>query len=317
MQFMERFTKMIQDAVGDGKAIITVVRFAQASSVTLKRVIGNEVKGDNEALISHESFNEIALELYEHFSKGIHLYMYDNHKCVEERYVPYFNPELMFNGEDLLAIYQEFGLEPQDESKKKELEAAIKAEKIKNTLVYACYTNDNEKIQEHLANDKLTKTQLNKVLKLCGTPLTLCAMNDNLQAFKAIAEKGADISKKFAAGGTPLLTAFRYSYDIVMYIYENYREQFEKEVKDFSCAAASTDIRIFQLLKDLGYDFHCEGQKYPMLHSCVDCKNLVGLKFLLDNGVDINLRNTYGQTALERAERNALTEVAAFLKNYQ
>lgn len=42
---------------------------------------------------------------------------------------------------------------------------------------------------------------------------------------------------------------------------------------------------------------------------------MVGLKFLLDNGVDIELKNTFGHTALERAEHIGNTEVAEFLKN--
>ena len=317
MNYMERFMKMSQEVIGDGKGIIAVTRCVQASTIGLKRIEGNEIKSDNEALSAHDDYKEIFRGLYEQFSEGIHLYKYENNKCVDERHIPYFNPEILFKGPAVLAIYQEYGLEPQEEYSKKELAEAIKAEKIKKTLVYACYTNDMEKIQQHLNNEKLTKAQLNKVLKLYGTPLTLCARNNNLEAFKAIAEKGADIGKTFSGGGTPLSTAFQNSYDIVLYILENYPEQFEKEVKDFTFASVSKDIRVFQLLKDLGYDLHCEGQKHPMLHLCVDYRNLVGLKFLLDNGVDINLQNASGQTALERAERNDLTNIVEFLKSYQ
>ena len=46
------------------------------------------------------------------------------------------------------------------------------------------------------------------------------------------------------------------------------------------------------------------------------CKNLVGLKFLLDNGVDIELKNVFGMSALECAEREGNIEVVEFLKNY-
>lgn len=59
--------------------------------------------------------------------------------------------------------------------------------------------------------DKLNKAQLNKALELCGTPLTLCAANDNLGAFIAIAEKGADIGKK-CCGDSPLKKALNHSY---------------------------------------------------------------------------------------------------------
>lgn len=317
MEYMERFQKLSQDAIGDSEAIIAVIRFAQSSSMGLYRIEENEIRSDNNALMSNDEFDEILWDAYNHFSKGIHLYRYANKECVDERYISHFNPDLIFSGADRLVIYQEYGLKPQCEDQKKELEEAIKAEKIKNTLVYACYVNDNDKIMEHLKKEKLSNAQLNKVLKLCGTPLILCAKNDNLQAFQMIAERGADIGKKFLGRETALMAAVVNSYDIVRYIFENYREQFEKEIKDFSCATSCEDIRTLEMLKDLGYDMSGEGQKHPILHRFVDSRNLVGIKFLLDNGVDINMRNTYGQTALERAERNAWTEGATLLIKYQ
>lgn len=75
------------------------------------------------------------------------------------------------------------------------------------------------------------------------------------------------------------------------------------------------DVRVLQLLKDLGCDLCGDGQKFPPLHTFVDHENPVGVRFLLDNGVDINLKNKFGQTALERAKRNGLSEMIALLEN--
>lgn len=73
------------------------------------------------------------------------------------------------------------------------------------------------------------KGQLNKKMQYYGTPLGICAKNNNVDAFIAIVEKGADLNKVSLAD-RPLKIAFRYSPDIVFYIYENYREQFMKEI---------------------------------------------------------------------------------------
>ena len=183
-------------------------------------------------------------------------------------------------------------------------------------MVWACYIGDKELIKERLADPKLKPAQLNKTLKLAGNPLILCAKHDDVESFKAIAEKGADISKKTAAEMSPLMTAFRCSYDIVMYIYENYREQFDKEVKDFLCVYSNSDKRLYPLLRDAGVDMVCEGERFPPLHVYARNNNLYGLKFLLDNGVPVDILNKDKLTALEIAERTGKQEAAELLRSY-
>lgn len=317
MQYIERFMKMAYEAVGEDESILVVKKLGQSCSQGLYRVNGSEIVSNNEVLVAHPDYDELCWGGFEYFENGIHLFRFSDGECVDKCHVPYFVPETIFSGAVELAIYQKYGLEPVDELQKKWLADAMKAEKIKNSLVWACYIKDREKVQAFLENPKLTAAQLNKVLKLEGTPLIICAKHDDLEAFRAIVEKGADLSKKIACEGTPLMTAFRFSYDIVKYIFDNHREQFDKEVKDFSCAGVSRDVRTFELLKSLGLDLCCEGQKYPLLHSCAEGKNMVGLKFLLDNGVDIELKNGFGQTVLERAQHLGNTDVVEFLRNYR
>lgn len=317
MKYIERFMKMAHEVVGGEEAILVVRRLGQSCSQGLYRVNGNVIESNNEALNAYPDHDELIWGGFEHFESGIHLFRFSGGECVDNCHITHFVPETVFSGAVELAIYQKYGLEPSDEFERKLLADAIKAEKIKNTLVWACYTRDREKIQEFLESPKLKTAQLNKVLKLAGTPLIICAKKDDVETFRAIVEKGADLTKKISGEGTPLMTAFKFSYDIVKYIFDEHREQFDKEVKDFYCAAGSHDVRTFELLKSLGLVLGCEGQKYPMLHCCADAQNMVGLKFLLDNGVDIELKNTFGQTALERAERSGYTEVAEFLRNYR
>ncbi len=317
MQYIERFMKMAYEAVGEDESILVVKKLGQSCSQGLYRVNGSEIVSNNEVLVAHPDYDELCWGGFEYFENGIHLFRFSDGECVDKCHVPYFVPETIFSGAVELAIYQKYGLEPVDELQKKWLADAMKVEKIKNSLVWACYIKDREKIQAFLENPKLTAAQLNKVLKLAGTPLIICAKHDDLESFRAIVEKGADLSKKISSEGTPLMTAFRFSYDIVKYIFDNHREQFNKEVKDFSCAGVSHDVRIFELLKSLGLDLCCEGQKYPLLHSCAEGKNMVGLKFLLDNGVDIELKNGFGQTVLERAQHLGNTDVVEFLRNYR
>lgn len=317
MNYNERFMNMVCDVVGMDDAIAVVIKTKNSFSKALYKINGTFIISENEEISAHSDFDELSWDGYDYFEDGIHLYRFSGGECIDMRHIPHFVPETFVAGAQELAIYQEYGLEPENEYERKCLEDAKKAEKIKDSLVWACYTKNREKAKDFLESPKLKAAQLNKVLKLEGTPLIICAKNDDLELFKAIVDKGADLTKKISCEGTPLMTAFRFSYDIVKYIFDEHREQFDKEVKDFHCAIYSQDIRTFELLKNLGLDYICEGERFPILHSCVDAENLIGVKFLLDNGVDIELKNKMGQTALDRAEGENRTEIIEFLRTYQ
>ncbi|MBK1813025.1 ankyrin repeat domain-containing protein [Clostridium sp. YIM B02505] len=119
---------------------------------------------------------------------------------------------------------------------------------------------------------------------------------------------------------TPLEIAFRYSADIVRYIYTEFRQQFDKEVskKGFGIATETEteDIELLQLLFNYGCDINCLGNPFPPLHSFADFNNTVGIKFLLDKGVDVNTKNQYKQTAIDRARRRNNQEAIDLLETY-
>lgn len=242
---------------------------------------------------------------------GIYLFVYEDGKYIEMRYISHYNTN-SFHPE-MLALYQEFGLEPESEDGKKCLKEEIKAEKIKETLVYYCYENAPQKIQKWLEKPK--KTQLNAVMNGYGTPLIICTLHNDLESFKRIVEAGANLNKE-SCGVTPLQSAMKYSSDIVRYIYENHFEQFDKEVKRWGFAIASDceDVQILELMKEYGCEIECEGDQYPPFHCFVDADNVVGMKFLVDNGISTQILNKYKQTPLDRAIRMNKKKAKAWLE---
>ena len=267
----------------------------------------------NETVTVFKNFIERIKKLL--VGKGILLIRVENGIDPTFKLISHYNPELYSSDVFELILFQEYGIEPCDEERKQVLKKSIKEEKIKATLVYACYENNTNKILQCLKNIK--QSQLDKKLKYTGTPLGFCAKNNNIVAFKAIAEAGASIGKVSLAY-TPLSIAFTYSPDIVKYIYTNFREQFDKEVykKGFDIAINTKDTELLQLLFDWGCDVNCADSPFPPLHNFVDLNNVIGLKFLIEHGADIDRKNQYKQTALDRAKRSNRQEAIELLRLY-
>ena len=170
------------------------------------------------------SYSNQTVEVFEVFSDeiqeelkgtGVTILHKEENQSLVIKHHPKYNPELF--DEDLfqLLLFQDFDIKPQKKERIDVLESSIKKEKIKNTLVYACYANNTNEILDR-ANDA-KKSQLDRNLEYTGTPLGLCSLNNNLQGFKSVASAGATISKK-SLGSTPLQIAFRHSIDIVKYL---------------------------------------------------------------------------------------------------
>lgn len=233
---------------------------------------------------------------------GISIFKYDKGNFLEQKYIPHYNIELfLMDRVSELIMFQEYNLKPIGDDRKEMLSNSIELEKIKETLVYACYSNNTNKIFSCL--EKISATQLNRKIKYHETPLGFCVLNDNLEAFKAVAEKGADLNKR-SLKFNPLKIAFATSPDIVLYIYQNYKEQFDKEVSalGFYIAYRTTDIRILEILKDYGCDMNDSSQKFSPLHCFADVNNVSAIQFFADNGANLSILNSDGETALDRAK---------------
>lgn len=264
-------------------------------------VLENEVSYDGEITIAlfDKYINEIK-ELM--LGKGILCIKVDAGKLVEHCIVKDMNPELFDTDVFELIIYQRYDLEPKGEERKEILQQSLKAEKIKNTLVFACYMNDMEKIKELVTHAR--KSDLDKVLEYRGTSLQFCSKHNNLEAFRLLAEKGANVGKR-ALAETSLEIAFRHSSDIANYIRSVFPEVYQKEVKKkgFGIALHCTDEALLEGILQLGCDVNQERKPFPPLHNFADFNNIIGIKFLLDHGANLECRNQYKQTALNRAIR--------------
>lgn len=279
-------------------------------SPILYKVVNGEIEHSND--LNTQVFNKYLNYWQAMTEYGLHIYQYINHSLNEHKLITHYNFELSNKSLCELTLFQEYNLYPANDTGKKELTNSIKAEKIKDTLVYACYLNDTDKIMSCL--EKANKGQLNKKLQYVGTPLGICAQNNNLEAFIAIAEKGADINKASLAY-RPLKIAFQYSPDIVKYIYEHHKDQFMKEVNQegFSIACQTTDISLLEILRDLGCDMIGNKKPFPPLLNFADYNNIVGIQFLHDNGAKMDVVNNHGQTALDRAKKQGNVEAIDLL----
>ena len=248
---------------------------------------------------------------------GVHVYRYENKRLTEHKCFKNYDGQVYQAYEISVILLKEYGIEPADEKKKLSLQKALKdIEKFKESLVYACYINDTELIVERAA--KASKAQLNRDFNRISNPLGFCAKNNNLIGFKAIAENGADINKRCNLS-SPLNWALIYSPDIVLYIHDNFKESFDKEVskKGFNTRGLEqcTDVRIFELFRSYGFDMSMDGKPAPPLHCCAECNNVVGIQFFIDNGVDfMNLKNQYKQLAIDRARGEKTKEAYELLK---
>ncbi|WP_240041434.1 ankyrin repeat domain-containing protein [Paenibacillus ginsengarvi] len=87
------------------------------------------------------------------------------------------------------------------------------------------------------------------------------------------------------------------------YIRSVFPEVYQKEVekKGFGIALHCTDEALLEGILQLGCDVNQEKKPFPPLHNFADLNNIIGIKFLLDHGANLECRNQYKQTALHRA----------------
>ncbi len=267
-------------------------------------------------------YSNETVEIFKTFSnliqerlKGIGLFLIyqDEQNKLRTKSIKYYNPELFDKDLFELTIFQEFGFKPSEIERQGILEQSLKKESVKETLVYACYENNTDKILRLTKNAK--KTQLDRKLEYTGTPLGLCVENKNVASFKAIAKAGATLSKKSLAF-TPLQLAFKHSSEIVEYIHLNHKEVFEKEVskQGFYIVADSTEIKMINLVYDFGADLNKYDKAFPHLHNFVDRNNITGIEFCLQKGVDINMKDSQGRTALDKAIMRGHKESIEYLQ---
>lgn len=231
-------------------------------------------------------------------------------------FIRYYNPEL-FNLDLMeLVIFQKYNLVPVNEDRFSTLQESIKKEKIKDTLAYACYIDDKSSILKKAENAK--KIDLNKKIEYSGTPLGFCSEHNNLEGFKILAEKGADLLKK-SLDRNPIELAFEYSEDIVFYLYDRFYEELKEVVlkKGFSLVIKSKEVKVYEIIFNITNDIIGKNKAFPFFHNFADYNNVFGLKYCIEKGIDINLRNKHNQTAYDRAVQMNNEESILLLKKYK
>lgn len=262
-------------------------------SMQLYRVIGSEYERSYEMNNTRFGKTTPRDRWEEHFKwmmendRALRAYRWENGKLTEIRELSrQFYDSWVYDGcVNAVILRNEFGLEPKDEQAKADFAANLaKAEKFMQTLVYACYVDDRSAILERAKT--AGKTALNEKFAYFGTPLIFCARHDFLEGFKAIAERGGDLTKSIVSGTvSPLGEAVRHSPAILRYVLEAYPEVFEQTFHNWNGGIFWCGDR--ELIDLMFSRYGAQGMEcfyYSLvLESSVDLKRL---RYLIDHHVD-------------------------------
>ncbi|MCR5121489.1 MAG: hypothetical protein K6B74_03615 [Ruminococcus sp.] len=264
-----------------------------------------------EAMSTHNKFRKHFAQYMKH--PGEHYFRYENGEFAEYRCFDdlEYNSGLYERYTDDVIFIREYGLKPARTEKMEDIEKMMKkAERTRKSLLYACKYKNTELIKQLAPTSK--PTQLNKTEAYTNTAIGFCARNDDLEGFKAMAEAGADMTKK-VGGKDALSDAYSCSPAIMIYVHDNYPDIFKARFpKGFGAAIAAkwTDRAALDRLYEIGMNCseeHLSGDFEPLLFKMIDNNNPVGVQFLYDKGFDLaNIRRAErygGRNAIEEADR--------------
>ncbi|MBK1813024.1 hypothetical protein JHL18_20580 [Clostridium sp. YIM B02505] len=118
----------------------------------LYEITSGGVEYSNETILIFNEFGKRIRDILQR--EGILVFFALQGNKAKFKFITHYNKELFSNDLFELIIFQEYNLEPCNEQRRCILKQSIKAEKIKNTLVYACYENNTDKIMKALKNPK-------------------------------------------------------------------------------------------------------------------------------------------------------------------
>lgn len=278
----------------------------------LFHVIGNEYTDScNEAFNnSSEEAQAIYCEWKDHLiwmsnnDRKLRAYRYEHGKLVETRELDTrlydWSIYKFFVTEAIL--YEEFGLEPQDSKRKEGFAAALaEAEQYKKTLFYACCINDTAAIIERAKTAK--KSELNFFSQdKSATPAMLCARNNNLEGFKALAEAGADLITAKRGYFHPLTEAREHSPAIMRYVFDTYPDVFDARFKGWKNNAFYCND--WSLVEDMFRRYGAKGLEDEYFQALYKTAKMDILQFLISHHVDcICVVSDYKCNAVQYAEQ--------------
>ncbi len=291
---------------------IMILNTNQKIDMKLFHVIGNEYTDScNEAFNnSSEESQAIYCEWKDHLiwmsnnDRKLRAYRYEHGKLVETRELDTklyrWSIYKFFVTEAIL--HEEFGLMPQDSKRKEGFAAALaEAEQYKKTLFYACYINDTAAIIERAKTAK--KSELNFFSEdELATPAMLCAKNDNLEGFKALAEAGADLITAKRGYFHPLAEACQNSPAIMRYVFDNYPDVFDARFKGWKHSAFACND--WSLIEDMFRRYGGKGLEYIYFQALFKTVKMDILQFLISHHVDCTcVVSDYKCNAVQYAEQ--------------
>ncbi|MED4401398.1 ankyrin repeat domain-containing protein [Metabacillus fastidiosus] len=211
--------------------------------------------------------------------------------------------------------YAHYNIEPASDFDKSLLQSAIKAEKFKKTLNYACYKKDISAIKEQLINIKQSK--LNKKDPNRKTPLHIACLDGDAEIVKLLVGAGADLKIKYQ-GDTPFaLACSKGDAETVKYLIskgEDVNEVMARKVTPLHLISQSGNKEIVEYVLDRVININAvTSMKYSALHYAVESNNLEGVTALIENGIDMELLENYKRSALALACDRNQSEMAELL----
>jgi len=188
---------------------------------------------------------------------------------------------------------------------------------FKQTLIMLALHDDNTELVKYLIQKGVdVKAQATDG----ETALYLAAAYGNIEAADALLRAGADIDKESSIGFSPLFRAIqKKNTDMALYLISKGADVNSRDTRDFTpayAAAEAGDLVSLKKLAEAGADLNVQGggrEWSPIMKAAFD-GNIDIVRYLKSQGVDLDLTDSEGNTALDLAEQQYNTDVSNLLR---
>lgn len=228
----------------------------------------------------------------------------DKEAKTDLRFFNDLNPLLDCSQALIWVAHTYYEIEPDSDYDRKLLEKAVKGEKFKQTLLYACYRNDLELVKVRLQG--IGEKALNQKMSGYGTALHLAVKHGNLDMAGLLLEAGADFTVKNAKM-TPLELAYQTdNEDMITCLAQADPEGNRSlvEAKGLFLVTRSNNRELIESILHRGADIHAIDSKTSRLtplHLMAYYEKAIGIHTLAENGANLEAKEQYGRTPLHYA----------------